>query len=340
MEIEQGSFADVGGLVHFRVWDGPAGMTFVLVHGLGGSHINWLSVAPRMAERGGVLALDLPGFGLSPLAGRRSTLEANRKLLSRFVRDQTDGPVVLVGNSMGGAIAILAAADEPTAYRGLALANATVPWSSDRWPNPLQLAAFGIYCLPGAGKALGRLRVQRMGPEQMVDMSFRFLTARPDALDVETRMLHAEMAALRQKDPDSVGAFLEAARSLVLAGVRKRSIVRKLDEVRIPVLLMHGESDTTVPHAWAVAAVRGRPSWELRSFPETGHLVMMEDPQGFLDATWEWMDRTGIGGSVPRTPRRVSTASVRAAAAPTAHGRGSPSPLPPGSGRRRPRRPR
>src|SRR5436189_173693 len=46
----------------------------LLVHGLGGSHANWLSVGPVLAGRHRVLAVDLPGFGLSPAAGRRSTM--------------------------------------------------------------------------------------------------------------------------------------------------------------------------------------------------------------------------------------------------------------------------
>jgi pimeloyl-ACP methyl ester carboxylesterase len=294
-EIQRGGFTDVDGPVHFREWEGHDTLTFVLIHGLGGSHLNWLAVAPRMAERGRVVALDLPGFGLSPLAGRSAGLDANRRLVARFVRSETEGPVVLVGNSMGGALAILAAAADPDAYEGLALANAALPWTSDHWPSALQLAAFTIYCVPGAGRAFSRLRVRGFTPERMVDMSFRFLTVDPDSIDARTRAEHARMAELRQRDPESVDAFLQAARSLVAAAARKRSVARDLDGVSTPTLLMHGARDRAVPHAWAEAAVRGRPSWELHTFPDAGHLVMMEDPDGFVSTMWEWLDRNAIG---------------------------------------------
>ncbi|MFY9588857.1 MAG: alpha/beta fold hydrolase, partial [Actinomycetota bacterium] len=77
---------ELDGPVHYAAWDGPSeGPTFVLVHGLGGSHANWMSVGPALAERGRVLAVDLAGFGRTPPAGRRSTIGANRRLLHRFI---------------------------------------------------------------------------------------------------------------------------------------------------------------------------------------------------------------------------------------------------------------
>ena len=62
--------ADVDGPVAYREWDGPPGTTFVLLHGLGGSHLNWVEAAPGLAGLGRVLAPDLPGFGRSPRGAR------------------------------------------------------------------------------------------------------------------------------------------------------------------------------------------------------------------------------------------------------------------------------
>ena len=50
--------ADIDGPVAFREWEGPRDTTFVLVHGLGGSHVNWLQVAPGLAGLGRVIALE------------------------------------------------------------------------------------------------------------------------------------------------------------------------------------------------------------------------------------------------------------------------------------------
>ena len=66
LELPDSAWIDVGCRVHYREWPGPAeGQTFVCVHGLGGSLVNWALVAPGLARHGRVLALDLAGFGLT-----------------------------------------------------------------------------------------------------------------------------------------------------------------------------------------------------------------------------------------------------------------------------------
>src|SRR5262245_32193138 len=66
------STVDLDGPVACRAWDGPDETTFVLLHGLGGSHLSWIQAAPGLAGLGRVLAVDMPGFGRSPRAGRRT----------------------------------------------------------------------------------------------------------------------------------------------------------------------------------------------------------------------------------------------------------------------------
>src|ERR671911_1636646 len=101
IEMPPSRFADLDGPVHYVGWDGPPGRTFVLVHGLGGSLLSWLAVAPGLARHGPVLAMDLPGFGRTERYGRRSRVTDLRGTVSRFVDEVAGGgPVVLVGNSM------------------------------------------------------------------------------------------------------------------------------------------------------------------------------------------------------------------------------------------------
>jgi pimeloyl-ACP methyl ester carboxylesterase len=134
--------------VHYVGWDGPAERTFVLVHGLGGSHLSWLLVGPGLAEHGRVLALDLCGFGRTGRDGRRSRLTDQRALVSRFVREVAgSGPVVLVGNSMGGGISMLQAALEPASVQGLVLSNSIFPPRAELCPH--QVAGFACIRSPG-----------------------------------------------------------------------------------------------------------------------------------------------------------------------------------------------
>src|ERR1700727_675723 len=102
---------------------GGSAPPMVLVHGLGGSHLNWVAIAPALAAERRVLALDLAGFGLTPAAGRSATVQSNARLLARFVRDIAGSPAVLVGNSMGGMISILHAGADPETVAGLVLVD-------------------------------------------------------------------------------------------------------------------------------------------------------------------------------------------------------------------------
>ena len=114
--------ADLGGPVHYVDFGGAAeAPRVVLVHGLGGSHLNWCLLAPPLVPHARVLALDLVGFGLTYPEGRSATVQANAALVARFVREVAGGPAVLVGNSMGGMVSILATAAQPGAVTGLTL---------------------------------------------------------------------------------------------------------------------------------------------------------------------------------------------------------------------------
>src|SRR5207245_5278811 len=108
------------------------------------------------AERGRVVALDLVGFGRTPRDGRSASVKANRILLSRFLRQETDGPVVLVGNSMGGAISMLQTALEPESVAGLVLTSPALPWGRGGRPDPVVAAAFAMYQAPCRGRRFPR----------------------------------------------------------------------------------------------------------------------------------------------------------------------------------------
>ncbi|WP_431194066.1 alpha/beta fold hydrolase [Leucobacter chromiireducens] len=100
---------------------GPAGLTFVLVHGIGMGRATFAGVGAELAARGRVLALDLPGFGDSPEPGSETTIEETGELLARFIRAETSGPVILVGHSMGTQVVAEVALHHPELVAGLAL---------------------------------------------------------------------------------------------------------------------------------------------------------------------------------------------------------------------------
>lgn len=104
-----------------------ADVAFVLVHGLGGSLANWEPLWPYLEPLGRVLTPDLAGFGRTEAGADRSAVSDNVDLLRHYL-DRVDATnVVLVGNSMGGMIALLlAAAGDPRVER-LVLVDPVLP---------------------------------------------------------------------------------------------------------------------------------------------------------------------------------------------------------------------
>jgi pimeloyl-ACP methyl ester carboxylesterase len=147
------------GPVHYVDFGGPAsGPAVVCVHGLAGSAVNWSAIAPLLAGTCRMLAVDLPGHGLTPSQGRGTGAPALQALLHRFIEAVPTGPVILFGNSMGGMISLLEASAVPAAVAGVVLIDPVlplVPATPDHYVTPL-LAAY-------AAPVLGPLADGRTG---------------------------------------------------------------------------------------------------------------------------------------------------------------------------------
>jgi pimeloyl-ACP methyl ester carboxylesterase len=295
--LPPGRRVDVGGPVHYREWPGPgSGPTFVMVHGLGGSLLNWAPVAPALAATGRVLALDLAGFGLTPLAGRGASVLANSRLVDAFLATLDLPPVVMVGNSMGGMITLLQAARRPESLEAMVLVDAALPRARAvaAQPSPRVAALFAMYAAGRAGEELVRRRVRRLGPEGLVRETLRISAADPSTLDPGLVAAHVELVRRRAAVDDTMPAFLEAARSIFRSQAlpaRYRAVVRS---VRVPALVLHGALDRLVPVAAAREAVAQHPEWELQVFPDLGHIPQMEAPGRWLEAVTGWLVRAGL----------------------------------------------
>lgn len=100
----------------------------VLIHGLGGNRDAWTEISKRMRKDHTVLSVDLPGHGDSksiavPLKEGAADLDAIGSDLAKLIRKQKIEPVILVGHSLGGAIAVRVALADPKAVRGIILVD-------------------------------------------------------------------------------------------------------------------------------------------------------------------------------------------------------------------------
>lgn len=288
---------DVDGLpVHVADYGG-SGPAMVLVHGLGGSHVNWVAVAPRLAEHYRVLVPDLAGFGLTPPLGRSASVGANARLLEGLLA-RLGEPAVLVGNSMGGLVSMLAAAHAPGSVRALVLVDSSLPTPLTRRPNLVVLASFAAYSVPRLGEAYVRRRAARLGPERMVDETMKLCTVDPARIPRDALEAQYEMARRRRAFPYSLDAYLEAARSIVRTLAQRRRFTALMRSMAMPVLMVHGDHDRLVDVAAARAALRTCPSWQLEVYEGYGHIPMLEAPDRLVESVLRFGDEVlGAGAA-------------------------------------------
>src|SRR5919201_493291 len=279
----------LGGPVHY-VDHGGQGPALLLIHGLGGSTTNWLDVAPRLAVHNRVLALDLVGFGHTPAAGRRSDLETNRALIDALLREVVHEPAVLVGNSMGGLLAMLEAATAADRVRALVLVNPAVPKPLGLRVDRIAAAFVASFELPRIGERWLRRRASRLGPEGTVREVLALVDLPESKMSRSTFEAHVELVRQRASMPWAERSTVEAARSLLMFLARPRRLYRLLDSITTPVLLIHGHKDRLVPLVAAHAIHKARPDWTFKDLEEIGHVPMLEVPEEFVAIVQPWLD--------------------------------------------------
>ena len=290
---------DLDGPVHYLDFGGPARSheaPLVLVHGLGGSHANWLSVAARLAERARVYALDLPGFGQSPVHTRSAMIDDNRAVLDRFLDRVVGGTATLVGNSMGGLISMMEAVARPWRVDKLVLVNPSLPKPRGVAVDRQVALVFAAYMLPVIGPYMFKKRTLSLTPEQSIRETMQLCCKDPSRIDPQVLQEMIRVATHRRTLVGGEEAFLAAARSIVTLVLRNRRFVDLVRRVTQPTLLLHGAHDRLVPLASARAAAAMRPDWDFVVFDDGGHVPQLEHPERFLETVNGWLDEHARAG--------------------------------------------
>lgn len=299
VDLWPGRFVAADGIdLHVRELPGPDDEKFVFVHGLGGSSTNFTDLGHWLAGRAGGLAVDLPGFGRTrPPEGFDYSQRAHTEALAT-VLDRSDlPPVHLVGNSMGGAIALRYAARHPDRVRTLTLLAPAVP---DLRPDPRRAADPRMFLapLPLVG-ARARAAIAAATPAQRVDQMLRLCYADPARMGPEQRAAVELESAERAELEWAPKALYGSGRGLIrtwLAG-RGRVWWSHLARVSSPTLVLWGDRDRLISPRKAVRTALALPGGRLMVLRDTGHLPQMERPEataravlglldGVRDGTW------------------------------------------------------
>lgn len=242
------------------------GPPLLFVHGLSGCWQNWLEQLPAFAATHRVIAVDLPGFGVSELPERQISIPG----YARFLDGLCDllgvsEPAVVVGNSMGGFVAAELAIAVPERVSRLVLVSAA-GISSDRVKrDPVLTVARGIAI--GAVWAATRHETfaRRAGLRRI---ALSYVARHPERLS-------APLAFEVMRGSGRAG-FLPALDALLGYPLRER-----LGEIACPTLIVWGEDDRVIPVKDASRFERLIPDARKVLLPDTGHVAMLERPVVF-----------------------------------------------------------
>ncbi|CAN5590275.1 alpha/beta fold hydrolase [soil metagenome] len=238
----------------------------VFVHGLSGSWQNWLENIPFFSRHRRVVALDLPGFGHSPMPPEEISIEYYGRVLNAFVEDLGLERPAIVGNSMGGFAAAEAVTVDPARYASLVLVSAAgISHATMRREPAEAIARMAAAAAPLA------LRVQdsAMRRPKLREAAFKGLFRHPELL--RTELLY-ETLANGAEPPGFVDALVN------LSGY---DFLDRLEQVELPTLIVWGRDDRVVPPHDATGYAERLRNSRTAIFDECGHLPMLERPTRF-----------------------------------------------------------
>ena len=262
-----------GRRVRHRADGDPGGPPVLLLHGITRSLDDWTEQHELLGDRYRLYSVDLPGFGGSdPLAGPH-TLDAYAAFLESYLDavGETD-PVHVVGNSLGGAVAMRLGVRAPHRVASLVLAN------SAGFGSEVTIALRAL-----AVRGLGELLLLR--PSLAAAWRVERSLYRDRAFVTDQRVAHTYALATR---PHGARVTLEVGRSLgTFRGVRPEWRDELLTELtaaeQVPTFVMWGEDDLVLPSAQLAAARQRLPYARTHLFPRAGHMPQVERAEEFAD---------------------------------------------------------
>lgn len=261
--------------LHVRA-GGDGGSRVVYLHGLGGSSTDWTDLMGALADDHRGEAPDLPGFGLSPPPDDGDySVDAHADAAVGVIRSGPC-PVHLVGNSLGGSVAVRLAAERPELVRTLTLISPALP---DLRPRLVPYQMVGAL-FPVLGPAV-YTRIQSRPAEVRVQDMLDATYYDPASVPAQRVMEALEAERERERCGHAVESVLGSLRGLVAEYLRRgpRSLWRQAAGLQVPSLLVYAVADRFIDPRTARRAARVFPRNRLVVMNETGHVAMMERPE-------------------------------------------------------------
>ena len=256
--LAAGTFVDVRG-TRTHVHEAGHGPPLVMIHGSGpgvSAWANWRTTLPYLAARGvRTFAYDIPGFGYTErVPGVRYGIERWVEHLAAFLDDVVGGPAMLLGNSMGGAIALRLATERPGLVTRIGLMGAC----GVSFPITPSLDAVWGYTPSLAGM------------RTLIAEHFAYDPAL--ATDDLVRLRHE--ASIQPGFQEAYAALFPAPRQRWVDAIATAD--DKLRRIAVPTLLVHGREDRVIPPACSYRLLELIPDAQLHVFGRCGHWTQVE----------------------------------------------------------------
>ncbi|HEV7751136.1 MAG TPA: alpha/beta fold hydrolase [Baekduia sp.] len=248
--------------------EAPEG-TIVWIHGLSGSWQNWLENLPEFADTHRCIAMDLPGFGASPMPAEKISISGYAAAVDELLGILGVERAVVVGNSMGGFVGAEIAIRFGTRVDRLVLVSAAgLSIEHQRNESVLRLLRLaGNVLAMGTGWLASKSDVLASRRRSRAAM-FAIVASHPE-------LLPAPLVSEQLRGSGKPG-FVDALDALSDYPIRDR-----LGEIAAPTLVVWGEDDPLVPvrDAWEFGELI--PNARVVVYEDTGHVAMLERPDAF-----------------------------------------------------------
>lgn len=262
------SYISVDGVaVRYRD-SGGNGPVVLLLHGIGGSLELWAAQFVEANNGMRLIALDLPGHGLSDFGQQPYAPKTFANFVWQFADALGLSGVHLAGNSMGGAISLQMLAQQPERVKTLLLAAAATLGREGPLP-------FRLMTLPLLGELMSR--AGPMAVKQQLQAIFHPSFVVPDTVraTVQRNVMRSGAQA----------AFLATLRQMSDLGGQRASLVSEaqaaLRSTKKPVLLLHGRQDRVIPFAHSQNAQPLAPQSRFVLVDDCGHTPQLEQASAF-----------------------------------------------------------
>ncbi len=263
---------NVGGLTTRYFTAGNDGLPLVLLHGDGESALDWSWVLPELAATHRVYAPDFPGTGDSAKPKREYSPEFLAQFVGDFLNALEIERAVLVGNSLGGLVALRLALSRFKQVVALALVDSSGLGQS---VSPL----LSHLTVPWYGEVAIAWAKTPLGAKQRAWSRAALLFAHPSKVP-EAWVEEQERMAL-------LPGFLEASLSSLRAQLdifgQRQVLLDSLRQLQMPTLVVWGTDDLVLPKDQAQAAVSRLQQGHLALIPDCGHIPQVERPELFTD---------------------------------------------------------